>query len=65
MVESADYIRRSLCTDDAAIYEYFRPETVRRLSDDHLEGRANRRLLLWSLLSLAVVPAVTGSSGAA
>ena len=27
------------------------PTAVRQLVDDHLEGRANRRLLLWSLLS--------------
>ena len=36
---------------DAAMYEYLDPDTVRELVDDHLEGRANRRLLLWSLLT--------------
>jgi asparagine synthase (glutamine-hydrolysing) len=33
------------------MYEFLNPATVRTLVDDHLEGRANRRLLLWSLLT--------------
>ena len=49
--ESMDYVRRIVFNDDAAMYEYLRPELVRTLVDDHLEGRANRRLLLWSLLN--------------
>ena len=36
---------------DAAIYEFLDPDGVRPLVEDHLEGRQNRRLLLWSLLS--------------
>ena len=36
----------------AAMYEYLNPTVVRRLVDDHLEGRENRRLLLWSLLTI-------------
>lgn len=49
--ESIDYVRRRLHAD-AHIYEFLDRDTVRRLVDDHLEGRANRRLLIWSLLSL-------------
>jgi asparagine synthase (glutamine-hydrolysing) len=49
--ESIDYVRSTLLTPDAAIYEFLRPETVRSLVDEHLEGRENRRLLLWSLLN--------------
>jgi asparagine synthase (glutamine-hydrolysing) len=37
---------------DAAIYEFLRPDTVHELLQDHFEGRENRRLLIWSLLSL-------------
>ena len=37
---------------DAAIYEYLDRDTVRGLVGDHLEGRENRRLLIWSLLSV-------------
>ena len=41
----------SSCSDDAAIYEFLDPDGVRPLVRDHLEGRENRRLLIWSLLS--------------
>jgi asparagine synthase (glutamine-hydrolysing) len=49
--ESIDYIRRELLTPDAAIYEFLNPDGVRPLILEHIEGRENRRLLLWSLLS--------------
>ena len=50
--ESIDYVRRRLLADDAAIYEYLDADEVRSLVGDHMEGRENRRLLIWSLLSL-------------
>ncbi len=43
--------RDLLFSPDAAIYEFLDPDGVRPLVNDHLEGRENRRLLLWSLLS--------------
>ncbi len=49
--DSIDYVRELLLSPDAAIYEYLDPSGVRPLVEDHLEGRQNRRLLLWSLLS--------------
>jgi asparagine synthase (glutamine-hydrolysing) len=49
--DSIDYVRELLLSPDAAIYEYLDPAGVTPLVEDHLEGRANRRLLLWSLLS--------------
>lgn len=50
--ESIHYVRRRLFEPDARIYEYLDRATVRRILSDHLEGRANRRLLIWSLLYL-------------
>lgn len=50
--ESIDYVRKLVLNRDSAMYEYLDPTAVGRLVDDHLEGRANRRLLLWSLLTL-------------
>jgi asparagine synthase (glutamine-hydrolysing) len=50
--ESIEYVRRVVLNRDSAMYEYLDPAAVRALVDDHLEGRANRRLLLWSLLTL-------------
>ena len=49
--DSIDYVRRLVLNDDSAMYEFLNPTMVRTLVDDHLEGRANRRLLLWSLLT--------------
>jgi asparagine synthase (glutamine-hydrolysing) len=50
--ESIDYLRDTLLSGEAAIWEYLNPDGVRPLIEDHLEGRENRRLLLWSLLSV-------------
>jgi asparagine synthase (glutamine-hydrolysing) len=50
--DSIDHVRRVVLDPDAAIYEFLRPETVRSLLQDHFDGRENRRLLIWSLLSL-------------
>jgi asparagine synthase (glutamine-hydrolysing) len=49
--ESIDYVRSVLLSPDARLYEFLQPQTVRALVDEHLEGRENRRLLLWSLLN--------------
>ena len=49
--DSLNYIRDMLFDPQASIYQYFQPATVQGLISDHLEGRANRRLLLWSLIS--------------
>jgi asparagine synthase (glutamine-hydrolysing) len=50
--ESIDYVRRRLYGPRARIYELLDRGAVHALIDDHLEGRANRRLLIWSLLNL-------------
>ncbi len=50
--ESIDYVRSTLMGNDAAIFAFFDPKVVHALVSDHLEGRENRRLFIWSLLSL-------------
>jgi asparagine synthase (glutamine-hydrolysing) len=50
--ESIDYLRRRLLDGDARLYEHLDRTAVRELVDEHLAGRANRRLLIWSLLSV-------------
>jgi asparagine synthase (glutamine-hydrolysing) len=50
--ESMDYVRRRLFDPRARIYDYLDPKTVQALVSDHLNGTENRRLLIWSLLSL-------------
>ena len=49
--DSIDYVRDVLLDPGARLYEFFSPEGVRGLVEQHLDGRENRRLLLWSLLS--------------
>ena len=49
--ESIDFVRRALFDPKARIYEFLNRDCVQRLVSDHLEGRENRRLLIWSLLS--------------
>jgi asparagine synthase (glutamine-hydrolysing) len=50
--DSIEYVRKLVLSDQSAMYEYLNPAVVRKLVDDHLEGRENRRLLLWSLLTI-------------
>lgn len=49
--DSIDYVRETLFDPNAKLYEFFSPDGVRALVEQHLDGRENRRLLLWSLLS--------------
>jgi asparagine synthase (glutamine-hydrolysing) len=50
--ESIDYVRRALYDRKAPIYSFMDQRAVQTLVDDHLNGRENRRLLIWSLLNL-------------
>lgn len=50
--ESIEFVRKKLYNRNSKIYEYIDPKSVISLVDDHLQGRHNRRLLIWSLLSL-------------
>ncbi|NLG36036.1 MAG: asparagine synthase, partial [Lentisphaerae bacterium] len=49
--ESIDFVRRTLLSPQARIYEYMDHRAVAGLVQDHLDGRQNRRLLIWSLLN--------------
>jgi asparagine synthase (glutamine-hydrolysing) len=50
--ESIDYVRRILFDQFAGIYKYLDIASVQELVTQHLKGETNRRLLIWSLLSL-------------
>lgn len=50
--ESIDYVRRTLMRKDARLWNYLDRGATQSLIADHLEGRQNRRLLIWSLLNL-------------
>jgi asparagine synthase (glutamine-hydrolysing) len=50
--DSIDYVARTLMTNDARIFAWLDRKAVQELVDEHLQGRENRRLLIWSLLTL-------------
>lgn len=50
--ESIEFVKKTLMQRDAAIYDLVDRKAVQSLVDDHLSGRENRRLLIWSLLNV-------------
>ncbi len=50
--ESIEFVRRSILDKNAKIYDYIDYKTASSLITNHLEGKENRRLLVWSLLNL-------------
>ncbi|MFA6130541.1 MAG: asparagine synthase (glutamine-hydrolyzing) [Candidatus Omnitrophota bacterium] len=52
--ESIEFVKRLLITGDACIYDVLAKDVVLALVDEHLSGKQNRRLLVWSLLNVEV-----------
>lgn len=52
--ESLDYVRSVLFDRKARIYDVLDRSAVLELVEEHLDGRQNRRLLVWSLLYLEI-----------
>ena len=50
--ESVDYVRRKLLQGNQLIYGFLDRKSVGELVDEHLSGRHNRRLFIWSLLNV-------------
>jgi asparagine synthase (glutamine-hydrolysing) len=50
--ESINYVRDILYSKNARIFDYLDRKSVLSLVDGHLNGQENRRLLIWSLLSV-------------
>ena len=50
--ESIEYVRRVLFDMEARIYRYLDRTAVLALVNEHLDGRQNRRLFIWSLLNV-------------
>ena len=49
--DSIDYVKSKLYKKNAYIYEYLDNKAVEELLDEHLQGKCNRRLFIWSLLN--------------
>ena len=48
--DSIEYVKSVLFNGQAALYEVLNRKAVQGLVREHLDGRVNRRLLIWSLL---------------
>jgi len=49
--ESIEYVRHLLYNSNAIIYNFLDRTAVQKLVNEHLEGKENRRLFIWSLLN--------------
>jgi asparagine synthase (glutamine-hydrolysing) len=49
--ESIDFVQKTLFNKKANIYNFMDYNTVIRLVTEHLKGKQNRRLFIWSLLN--------------
>ena len=49
--ESIKFVKRTLCEEDARIYEFFDRKATISLLEEHFKGQQNRRLLVWSLIN--------------
>jgi asparagine synthase (glutamine-hydrolysing) len=50
--ESIDFVRETLFSPRANIYDFMDKKETQKLINEHLEGKQNRRLLIWSLLNV-------------
>lgn len=49
--DSIDFVKNRLLDQRSEIYEFLDFKTIYHLVDEHLTGKQNRRLLIWSLLN--------------
>ena len=49
--ESIEFVKSKLLNNNANIYKYMDKTTTQKLINDHLSGKQNRRLFIWSLLN--------------
>ena len=50
--ESIEFVRRKLLMGNPRIYEFMDRKAVEKLVEEHMSGKMNRRLFIWSLLSV-------------
>lgn len=50
--ESLEYVQDILCSGNPKIFDYLDKQCCQKLVDEHLSGKVNRRLYIWSLLYL-------------
>ena len=50
--DSIDFVKSKLLNPKAKIYNVLDYKSTAKLIDEHLDGKQNRRLLIWSLLNV-------------
>ena len=50
--DSRDFVNCRLRNKESRVFEYLNFGETQELIDEHQSGRVNRRLLIWSLLSI-------------
>lgn len=50
--ESIEFVKETLFENDCLLYEWLDKKTIQALVLEHLEGKENKRLLIWSLLNV-------------
>ncbi|MBC7086816.1 MAG: asparagine synthase, partial [Methanomethylovorans sp.] len=58
--ESIEFVKEKLLKKNALLYQYMDYETTKNLILEHLNGRNNRRLFIWSLLNFEEWCAIYG-----
>ncbi len=53
--ESIDFTKKILLENDSPIYNYLSKKKVESALENHINGRENKRLLIWSLLNLHMI----------
>lgn len=51
--DSMEYVRKKILQPDATIYNFINYRTVASIVNQHMQGKENKRLLIWSLLNFA------------
>ena len=49
--DSIEFVKKRILSQNSPIYNYFDPQSVRDMVNEHIEGRKNRRLFIWSLIN--------------
>ena len=49
--ESMDFVKRNILQNNSNINQYMDQKVIKKLVDEHLSGKKNRRLFIWSLLN--------------
>jgi asparagine synthase (glutamine-hydrolysing) len=49
-----DYLLEHLTGTDSRTRDYYRPQELRRVLQEHIDGRHNHEKLLWCLLNLEI-----------